>query len=198
MCEIAFLMGKSASGKDKIYKALVSNPQLDLKTITLYTTRPMRNGEKNGVEYFFVDNSVAECMEKENKIIEMRKYNTIYGEWKYFTANDGQICLNGKERYIVIGTLEAYDGFCRYFGNEHIFPIYIEVDDGIRLKRALHREMKQEEPKYEEMCRRFLADAKDFSEDNIKKAGITERFYNNNDIENCINQITEAIKLNMF
>lgn len=45
--------------------------------------------------------------------------------------------------------------------------IYIEVEDGERLARALHREGKQEEPRYEEMCRRFLADQVDFSEEKI-------------------------------
>ena len=37
-------------------------------------------------------------------------------------------------------------------------PLYVEVDDGLRLSRALERERKQTEPKYAEMCRRFLAD----------------------------------------
>ena len=193
MFEIVFIMGKSASGKDNIYKQIVNDPQLNLKTVTLYTTRPMRNGEKDGVEYFFVDNLQALQMEKDKKIIEMRKYNTIYGEWKYFTADDGQINLGCGQRYIVIGTLEAYDKFCSYFGREHMLPVYIEVDDGIRLRRAMEREEKQEKPKYEEMCRLFLADARDFSEENIKKSGITKRFYNNSNIEDCVDEIKHEI-----
>ena len=39
------------------------------------------------------------------------------------------------------------------------------VEDGERLSRALNRERMQESPKYEELCRRFLSDAKDFSEE---------------------------------
>ena len=104
-------------------------------------------------------------MKAENKIVEMREYNTVYGVWRYFTADDGQIQLSQieptteeKRRYIVIGTLEAYEEFCKYYGKEHILPIYIEVDDGVRLQRALERERSQAEPKYAEMCRRFLAD----------------------------------------
>ena len=50
-----------------------------------------------------------------------------------------------------------------YFGTEAIWPVYIELDDGVRLQRALDRELRQEKPKYEEMCRRFLADSADFS-----------------------------------
>ena len=49
-----------------------------------------------------------------------------------------------------------------YYGNEVMWPIYIEVEDGERLERALAREKTQEVPKYEEMCRRFLADQNDF------------------------------------
>ena len=108
--------------------------------------------------------------------------------------DDGQVDLNSGDRYIVIGTLEAYNAFCRYYGNEHIMPIYIEVDDGIRLERALKREKKQEIPKYEEMCRRFLADAKDFSEENITNCHITKRFFNNTEPEDCINEVKVAIR----
>ena len=117
----------------------------------------------------------------------------MHGVWKYFTADDGQIDLAQGNRYIVIGTLEAYDKFCKYYGKEHILPIYIEVDDGIRLMRAVNREMKQENPKYAELCRRFLADEQDFSETNIQKSGITKRFFNNNLLEECYEEIVREI-----
>ena len=152
MPEIVFIMGKSASGKDNIYQRLSEDKELKLKKIIMYTTRPMRAGETDGVEYFFVDDDRARRLEQSGKIIEMRCYNTVYGVWKYFTADDGQIDLNSGERYIVIGTLEAYDKFCRYYGKEHLLPIYIEVDDGVRLIRAVRREMQQAAPGYEELC----------------------------------------------
>lgn len=194
MPEIAFIMGKSASGKDKIYKRLLENETLSLKSVVMYTTRPMRAGEENGVEYFFVSNEEAEKMQQDKKIVEMRVYNTVYGEWKYFTADDGQIEIGSGNKYLVIGTLEAYDKFCEFYGKEHLLPIYIEVDDGIRLERALHREQKQTEPKYSEMCRRFLADEKDFSEENIRKSGICERYSNNGELDECIQNIADVIK----
>lgn len=59
MPEIAFLMGKSSSGKDHIFKAVVEDESLCLNTITMYTTRPMRAGEADGVEYYFVDVKTA-------------------------------------------------------------------------------------------------------------------------------------------
>lgn len=204
MPEIAFIMGKSASGKDKIFHRMVEDTELGLQTVVTYTTRPMRVGETDGMEYHFVTDEQALQMKAENKIVEMREYNTVYGVWRYFTADDGQIQLSQieptteeKRRYIVIGTLEAYEEFCKYYGKEHILPIYIEVDDGIRLSRALNREMKQEKPLYEEMCRRFLADAEDFKEENIQKAGIKKRFLNNGELEDCIAKVRQEILTQM-
>ena len=72
----------------------------------------------------------------------------------------------------------------------------IELDDGVRLQRALNREKKQKVPKYEEMCRRFLADSQDFSAENIKKAGITKSFYNDN-LKHCTKEIIQYIEKNL-
>ena len=193
MNEIVFIMGKSASGKDRIYRELSEDKALGLNKITMSTTRPLRSGESEGREYHFVDDDTVKRLENENKIIEIRCYDTVFGVWKYFTADDGQIDLASGKRYIVIGTLEAYDKFCEYYGNEHIMPIYIEVDDGVRLIRAVKREMEQENPHYEELCRRFLADQSDFSEENILAAGIRKRFQNV-DLEVCVKEIVNYIK----
>ena len=77
-----------------------------------------------------------------------------------------------------------------------VLPIYLEVDDGIRLQRAINREMMQEFPKYEEMCRRFLADAEDFSEEKMKETGIRMRFNNENLME-CLDNIKEYLLENV-
>ena len=74
-----------------------------------------------------------------------------------------------------------------------VLPIYIEVDDGIRLTRALEREKRQENPKYEEMCRRFLADQRDFSPENISNAKITNIFNNNKDSKDTSDKIAAFI-----
>ena len=92
----------------------------------------------------------------------MRIYNTVYGPWKYYTRNDGQIDLDGNDNYLALGTIEAYVKYCEYFGKANVCPIYIEVDDGVRLGRALERERRQQKPQYREMCRRFIADDDDF------------------------------------
>ena len=185
-------MGKSATGKDTIYQEILKQKQLKLKNIIPYTTRPIRDGEIEGENYFFCDEKKVEMLEKENKIIELRAYNTVYGVWKYFTADDGQIKLDCGN-YILIGTLETYLKIRDYFGREKVIPIYIEVEDGERLLRAIGREKQQEVPKYEEMCRRFIADSADFSEENLKKAQIDKRFENTT-LYDVVNEITEYIK----
>ena len=57
MGKIFYMMGKSSSGKDTVYKE-IRKELPELKTLTLYTTRPMREGEKDGVEYYFVSNEI--------------------------------------------------------------------------------------------------------------------------------------------
>lgn len=191
MGKIYYIMGKSCSGKDTLYRRLTERHP-ELKVIVPYTTRPIREGERDGVEYFFVDQKKLEKMRSAGKIIELRAYNTVYGVWNYFTADDGQIDLV-KYSYVVIGTLVSYKAMRDYFGSDALIPIYIEVEDGMRLERAIGRERAQEKPQFEEMCRRFLADAKDFSEENLKKAGIKKRFVNE-DMDRCLEEIESCIR----
>lgn len=190
MSKIFYLMGKSASGKDTIYKK-IKEAMPELKTIVIYTTRPIRQGEAEGVEYHFVDEGKLQEFREAGKVIELREYNTVHGIWKYFTVDDGQ--FDAEDNYIAIGTLESYKGMREYLGEDKLVPLYIEVDDGVRLERALSREKKQKEPKYEELCRRFLADAADFSTEKLNEAGITHRFLNT-DIETCVNEILLGIQ----
>ena len=185
-------MGKSSTGKDSFYKQLMSEKNLGLKKIVTYTTRPIRAQEKNGEEYFFVNDEKLARLEAAGKVIERRSYNTVHGVWHYFTVCDEQIDLDN-HNYVVIGTLESYVATKKYFGDEILVPIYVEVEDGMRLQRALDRERKQEKPKYREMCRRYIADSDDFSEENIEAAGIIRRF--ENDIfEKCLEEITGYIR----
>ena len=182
MGKIFCIMGKSATGKDTIYERLLQDEELKLKRIIPYTTRPIRDHEEDGREYHFVTEEDVVDLQSRGLIVEMREYQTVYGPWKYFTVNDGNIQLD-EENYSLIGTVEGYVMVRDYFGEDKVVPIYVEVEDGDRLLRAIAREKKQDIPKYEEMCRRFLADTKDFSEENIKAAGITRRFYNANLLE---------------
>ena len=191
MGKIYCVMGKSSSGKDTVYKKLKEQYK-EFRLIVPYTTRPIREGEKDGVEYYFVDPEQFRAMKEDGKVIESRSYNTKCGIWTYFTADDGQIDLSAAD-YLLIGTLVSYQALREYFGEEAIVPVYLEVEDGLRLARALERERRQEKLKYAEMCRRFLADEADFSPEKLQEAGITETFVNN-DLEHTEQEIISYVK----
>ena len=193
MGKIFYVMGKSSSGKDTIYKQLRERDKA-LRTVVPYTTRPIREGETEGVEYFFVDKDKLARMREGRQIIEERSNNTKCGAWTYFTADDGQIDLE-KYDYLMIGTLVSYSALKEYFGAEKIVPVYIQVEDGERLLRAVSRERKEPVPKYAELCRRFLADEKDFSEEQLQRAGVEVRF-ENEDLEKCLEEIERFIEEN--
>lgn len=192
MGKVFVIIGKSATGKDTIYQEICERMQGILTQAVSYTTRPIRNNEKNGREYYFVSTPDYEKLRQEGKIIEERVYQTIYGMWRYFTVNDGQFDQEDKN-YILILTLEAYEKIRNFFGIERVIPIYIEVETGERLQRALTREKQQQTPKYTELCRRFLADEKDFSKECMERAGIQKKYYNN-DLDRCIEEIITDIK----
>lgn len=192
MGKIFCLMGKSSCGKDTLYKRILSERNLPLKTLVPYTTRPIRSGETDGVEYFFLTEEQLSALEQDGKIIELRAYHTVHGVWKYFTVNDHQIDLSRND-YLVIGTLESFHKLRGYFGSSQLVPLYIEVESGERLQRALDRERLQQEPKYAEMCRRFLADETDFSPENLAQAEITHVFHNDN-LEDCLSELIRYIK----
>ena len=185
-------MGKSACGKDTIYKQILSEKSLPLKTLIPYTTRPIRDGEQNGVEYYFLSDEEQQSLERQGKIIELRAYHTVHGLWKYFTVNDHQLDLANND-YLIIGTLESYTKLQEYFGTEYLVPLYIDLEPGERLQRALNRERMQTEPKYAELCRRFLADEADFSDKNLAQAKISNIFINH-EFKQCAANIIAYIK----
>ncbi len=209
MSVLYLVMGKSASGKDTIFQRLKQDSSFRFKTVIPYTTRPKREGEVNGEQYYFVSQEKFIEMQKEKRIIESRVYHTIHGDWTYFTADDGQIIMNGDEKYLLIGTLEVYESIKAYYRKKLIsassvvcienwlkqcvIPIYIEIEDGARLERAIQRERLQRQPAYAEVCRRFLADEEAFSLENLNRAEIIRKF-KNQDLEICVEEIRNFIK----
>lgn len=192
MGKIFCLLGKSSCGKDTIFKKITENKENDLIPIVPYTTRPIRSNECDGREYHFITEEQFEEYLEKGLVIERRVYNTVKGKWYYGTIDDGQINLN-KGNYMMITTLESYNELRKYFEEDEVVALYINVDDGIRLERALTRERSQVNPNYKEMCRRFIADSEDFSEENLRNSGITH-IYENNVLEECIEKIENDIK----
>lgn len=194
MGKIFYILGKSSTGKDTIYKNILSDKELGLKDIILYTTRPIRDGEIDGKSYHFVDEEEYLKIKEAGSIIEERSYNTMHGVWRYFTVKDENIDLDNND-YIIIGVLKSFTDTRDYFGKDKVIPIYIEVEDGLRLQRALNREKKPENRRFKEMCRRYLADSEDFANEKIFEAGINKRF-ENIDLSLCIDEVKDYIRKN--
>ncbi len=106
--------------------------------------------------------------------------------------DDGQIDLT-KHSYLMLGTLVSFEKMREYYGQTALYPLYIELDDGLRLERSIARERIQSKPNYREICRRFLADDVDFSEENVRRLGITKR-YENIELDRCLEEIRQAIE----
>lgn len=193
MNQIFVIMGKSSSGKDTLFKELLKEKEaLQLEPYISYTTRPIRSNEKNGSDYFFISNDTFNHFIQTNQMLEHKEYQTIHGIWKYGMVYDNQ--FNTNKNILIVLTLERYLSLLSssIITPKKIIPIYIEVDDGERLTRALEREKNQASPKYEELCRRFLSDSRDFSEENLQNANITKRFQNHN-FSKCLQQIKDYI-----
>ena len=193
MGKLYVFMGKSAAGKDTLYHQVMERFPA-LLPVTPYTTRPVRTGEEEGKEYHFVTEERFRELEREGKIVEYRCYETVKGPWYYFTADDGQLDFD-KGDYILISTLEGYEKLQAAFGIGSIVPVYIEVDDLERLERAVRRERSQVSPCVPELCRRFLADEEDFSEERLQMAGIEMRIVNE-DLETAVENVEKLIRGN--
>ena len=189
MGTIFYLIGKSCAGKDSLYNIIIKDRELGLYPVIRYTTRPIRDGETDGESYHFVDIKGYNEYKSAGRIIEEQVYHTVHGDWYYFTADDGNLDI-ANNNYLAIGVLESFAGTREYYGKDRVLPIYIELDDGERLSRALLRERLPGNGRYAEMCRRFLSDADDFREERIRELGITDDVkFVNDDLEECAKRI---------
>lgn len=191
MGKLFCILGKSGSGKNAVFRALLGDGRLGLHPVVLYTTRPSRAGEREGVDYHFVTASALLKLAREGKILERRRYHTVHGIWQYATVDDGQ--FDTAQSLLMIATLEAFSALRQRFGADNIVPLYLEVEDGLRLSRALERERTQKTPDYAELCRRFLADRDDFSDEKLEAAGVKTRYINDS-LEDCVHKIKVTIE----
>lgn len=148
MGKLYCLLGKSASGKSTVERLLEKK---GLKRIISTTTRPIREGEKEGVDYHYISKDEFKALTNKGCLLE----NTEYRQWHYcIDKNFNQIDLQ-KHDYVCVIEPHGYQQLIQNLGKENIVGIYIYVDDKERLLRSLHREI---QPDCKEICRRFLSD----------------------------------------
>lgn len=179
------LCGKSSSGKDTIKKKLMERG-IPLDIVVSHTTRPMRKGEVQGKDYHFVSKEEYLFMLSNGRILEERKYNTVKGEWIYFTSKDS---IDIERDYLVVASLAQIKSYKNVYGGK-VKPIYIDIDDDSLLSRSIEREKSVGRGNFDEICRRFLADMKDFSEEKRTEVGIcSECTFSNYDIDECVSKV---------
>ena len=155
--KVLALFGESGSGKDAIQTWLLKNIPNTHKPIT-YTTRPARDYEINGKNYYFISNDEFKELKNNNKILE--SFYVKDRDWYYGSSIDE---FQKDKINIIILTPTGINNILNY-NQLDILPVYIKAPDKIRLLRSLKRE---ENPDCIEICRRFLSDAEDFKNINF-------------------------------
>lgn len=125
------IVGESGSGKSTLQKMLVERYPDRFKKLVTYTTRPMRQGEKDGEDYCFITDEKFLEMERNNEFVE---YNSYRG-WLYGTTLESLY-----DRYlttIAVLTPAGLRDMERYGLN--VVSIYLEVDRESRLKKLIDR-----------------------------------------------------------
>lgn len=169
---ITILIGKSATGKDTVLREL--RDEYGYEPIISTTSRPMRENEKDHVDYIFVSSEIFKAMIQIGCFIEYRSYNTLVNGnpdiWYYgvqtFEPDDNR-------NYVVILDVEGAKSFINYFGRDNLRIIYIDANDVIRKSRAEKRGSFDET----EWQRRLNDDAVKFSWDVC--SSIVDMYINN-------------------
>ena len=148
--KILALYGKGGTGKDTIQKWLVSNNK-DFNGIISYTTRPIRDNEKDGIDYYFIDNEEFAKKVLNGSMLEATEFNG----WFYGTGLESLVL---DEINVGVFNMEGIE--CLMQDDRlDIIPVEIYAPAKTRLERMISRE---ENPNCSEICRRFLSDEKDF------------------------------------
>ena len=139
--KIFALLGYMGVGKDTILKQVLKDID-DVKPIISTTTRPMRKGETEGVEYYFIDD--VEFFRRGTDFVEQRIYHTKVKEngvekdatWRYGIERAE---LEKDDYLIVIVDSVGYKELKDYVGNTKIVPIFISAPQEELKARALAR-----------------------------------------------------------
>lgn len=144
-------IGKSGSGKTSL--ARMVKEELKMNEIVSFTTRPKRQREKEGIDYFFITDKEFESLKEKNLLAEESAYNN----WHYGIKKETIESIKGNS--VVVVELKGLRQLIKLYG-DRVVPIYIDTNDKNRLKRSLDRE---DNPDCKEICRRLIADTEDFA-----------------------------------
>lgn len=179
------LIGKTASGKDSILNILTT--KYGYKKLITYTTRPMRQNEKQDVIYHFISDDDFQNKIEENFFAEWKSYSTEFGVWYYGTALED--LENANDKTVIILTPDGYRDIVSKLSNKPK-SIYIYANNSTIKERLLKRGDNKEEAK-----RRLEHDNTDFK--GIENE-VDQIFYNNKgaDIQKVVQKIVKWMEEN--
>ena len=161
MYKIVTLSGKAGAGKDRLMQEVLKvlrteSPYFTINEIVSCTTRPMREGEVNGKNYYFLTHEEFAERLADGTMVEA----TIFNDWCY-----GSCLEHMNEDGINIGVYNPEGvAILQSIPDIMVYSIFVDAPDKVRLLRQLNRE---ENPDVKEIIRRFSADEADFSPDNL-------------------------------
>ena len=149
MYKVIAIIGESGSGKDTILTHICNRFSNKFNKIIPYTTRPIRAGEVDGVQYNF---------------ISLKQYNEIKPFIDSCFNEDWHYCYNYNdlsENKVNIGIFNLTQlNLLMKTENIKIVEIYrIKTESNIRLMRSLNRDSSN----VDEIVRRYISDTNDFS-----------------------------------
>ena len=148
------LFGYSGAGKDTLLNYVLEKHPNEFHKIISYTTRPMRENEKEGREYHFI--SVQEFTDKvlNGSMLEATQWGSDFYGTDISTFDENKIN---------IGILDENGIQCLIDNPDiQVYPIFITANGKTRLLRALNRE---KNPDCIKICNRFLEDDKRFNKE---------------------------------
>ena len=128
------IIGKTASGKDRIVKELISKH--GFKKIITYTTRPMRKSEKQDVTYHFIPEEDFKQKINDGFFAEYKSYDTEFGKWYYGSALED--LEKADDKSVIILTPDGYRDIVEKLSNRPT-AIYIYANNATIKKRLLKR-----------------------------------------------------------
>ena len=154
------IVGKGGSGKDHLRKSL---SEMGYKYCVSHTSRPSREGEEDGVDYFFV--SIGEVSDPD--FLEKNFYEWVtFNGWFYGTS-----VSEFKQSDLLIMTPSGVEKL-RHEDRKDSHIIYLDIPELVRRQRLLSRR------DADHVERRLAADQADFLNFDDYDEQITDPFFN--------------------
>lgn len=150
------IVGSMASGKTTLLKEFINR---GYNPIISCTTRPKRRGEKDGVDYYFVSDEAFDAGAAWEDFAAVRSYKTVDGVWRYGIGYKN--IPDDKDNVFILDPEGLMDIETKI---PNVFGVYLDVDEDIRMERALSRAYATNE-NISEIQRRFADDRNVFGGD---------------------------------